>query len=243
MVKKMLVISLLALPWADVSAAPVLEHRYEFENSISDSVGSTEASVMANSSYLNEPDYVSEAPPGSEGSSLRLGQSAGKKKSGFTLDGTAVSMTEGSYSFWIKPQRPAGSSARYITAAVNKGPKVYLKGGGSHLAVQAGDSGGKDIRARLEPLDTWHHIAFTWNGLAGEFHLYIDGKLVGKGTCQPQSIQAEQIRFGAFNFVDKETVLDSQFVGLLDDLQIYSGILDEAAVSYLAANPGSTFQP
>lgn len=239
---KLLFLFCLAIPLLQGWSKPVLEHRFSFDGAIVDSIAQTEVFVTPNSAYLAAPAFVPQAPHGS-GTSLRLGDSHGTKKSGFELDGSAVSMAEGSYSVWIKPTRRALNAARYITAAVQWGPKIYLKGGGTDLGAQAGTSAREDVSAPLSPWDGWHHVALTWDNRTGRYRLFLNGEPVGTGDSEPGAIRAESIRFGAFNFVDKDTVLESQFVGLLHDLQIYSGILNKKDISHLAAHPGSALQP
>jgi len=94
----------------------------------------------------------------------------------------------------------------------------------------------------------YHHIVVTRNGTTGEKQIYIDGILNNSqfATLNPLTdprslaigckIDASQSDPADFN-------PEQYFSGLLDDIQIYSGVLSSSAVAQLYANPGSTATP
>jgi len=91
----------------------------------------------------------------------------------------------------------------------------------------------------------YHHVVITRQQSTGEKQIYVDGQLntTDFATMNPLSdphlvavgcqIDASQSNPGSASF-------SSLFQGLLDDIQIYSGVLSSNQVAQLYANPGST---
>ena len=154
----------------------------------------------------------------------------------FNLD-TAVSITA-----WIQPIGDVGWDG--ILAKNPSDGSAVNHAGNYELRVQAG--GGRFLQfltqqgqvndtATFTGVDTdiesdfWTHVAVTADALTGALTFYIDGTLVDE--------QAEAIGYGAFptntsplylgNRADKAT---TPWDGLLDDIALFDGILDEDQV-------------
>lgn len=244
--KKYSLAALVALGVLSLQAqAATLTHRYTFNNNVDDVVGSLDGTATTNTTWLEAPSFVTASPTGAVGitTSIDVGNNAGSKKSGFTLSNSVISTAEGSYSFWIKPDSGSSSAAEYITAAPSAGPQVFFKGGTDTLAGNAGGSTVTNAEIALSSVTDWRQVALTWDddigGGNGSVSLYIDGSLVGTDTFAANSIAATELRFGAFNLVDANTVLTSQYKGLIYDLQVYDGALNATEVTTLFNNPGT----
>ena len=91
----------------------------------------------------------------------------------------------------------------------------------------------------------YHHVVITRQQATGEKRIYVDGQLntTDFDTMNPLSdphlvavgcqIDASQSNPGSASF-------SSLFQGLLDDIQIYSGVLSSNQVAQLYASPGTT---
>ncbi len=91
----------------------------------------------------------------------------------------------------------------------------------------------------------YHHVAVTRNQTTGEKQIYIDGVLNTSqlATLNPLS-DPRSLAIGCkidASQPDPINLSPSQyFNGLLDDIQVYSGVLSSNVVAQLYANPGST---
>ena len=91
-----------------------------------------------------------------------------------------------------------------------------------------GDRGGVETEAGTWTLDTWHHIAGTWDGTT--VHLYIDGVDTGNASGTPENPLATAGVIGAWSL----DVSDDNWFGLLDDVRIYNRALSAEEITQLA---------
>ena len=79
----------------------------------------------------------------------------------------------------------------------------------------------------------YHHLAVTRNQATGEKKIYVDGNLDGTeiGTAEPLNGNNYYLSIGGS--------IPSSYSGLLDDVQVYSGVLSSNDVAYLYHHPGS----
>ncbi len=89
--------------------------------------------------------------------------------------------------------------------------------------------------AELEPasgpaIGTWYHTAMVWDG--SNKTLYIDGSAVASATAAVTFAVAQPLSFGADIDYGGQS---SPFVGVMDDLRIYSRALGSAEVAALAS--------
>lgn len=88
-------------------------------------------------------------------------------------------------------------------------------------------------------IDTWHHVAGTYDATNGSLSLYLDGTKFSKVNTglsgKPASDNGAFIigsRQGGFNL--------SGISAAFDDLQLYNGVLNDQQIGALQQNPGAT---
>ncbi len=89
---------------------------------------------------------------------------------------------------------------------------------------------------------TYHHIAVTRDAGTGDMKIYVDGNSEGTlvGTTDPvNAIDAYSIG-GSGYLIDDSGTNFASYIGLLDDVQIYSGVLSATEIQTLYDNPGDT---
>ena len=89
----------------------------------------------------------------------------------------------------------------------------------------------------------YHLITVTRDQSSGEKKIYVDGHFESSeiGTTDPLNGNNYNLTIGGWAYYTDGTGTNfSSYNGLLDDVQIYSGILSDAEVASLYANPGST---
>jgi uncharacterized repeat protein (TIGR03803 family) len=159
-----------------------------------------------------------------------------------------------SLSFWLKTTQNDG----------NEGGEAYAGAGivaadvpGSHYDVVPAALDGGEIGFNTGPDDdtlnstvdlndgNYHHVVITRQQAIGEKQIYVDGQLntTDFASVNPLSdphivsvgcqIDASQSNPGSAN-------ISGLYQGLLDDIQIYSGVLSSTQVGQLYANPGTT---
>lgn len=89
---------------------------------------------------------------------------------------------------------------------------------------------------------TYHHIAVTRNRTTGEKKIYVDGQLEASATGTTEPLNGNNYFYsigGTSSQIDKSGTNFSSYIGLLDDAQVYSGILSDSEVAMLYDNPGT----
>jgi hypothetical protein len=157
-------------------------------------------------------------------------------------------------SFWIKTTQdngnengPAWAGAGIVAADVP----------GQHYDIIPAALDGPQIGFNTGPYDdtinttmdinnnSYHHVAVTRNQTTGEKRIYIDGALNNSrfATMNPLSdphLVAIGCQIDASQSNPAGAGTTDYFHGLLDDIQIYSGVLSSSAIAQLYSNPGST---
>lgn len=82
----------------------------------------------------------------------------------------------------------------------------------------------------------WNHIVATFDGTAGEMKLYLNGELVGETSffegAQISRAVDENLYIGRNNYPTSNTTATERMVsGLMDELKIYSAVLDEEYIT------------
>ena len=109
-----------------------------------------------------------------------------------------------------------------------------LRGGGRLDLFSGGGWQGTNVGPALE-LETWHHIAGTFESKEKTGAFYVNGKLVSNGkTAADQLTQIQSpLRLGSCCGL-------AGFVGILDELRIYDRALDDKEIEQLFGdNPGA----
>ena len=92
-------------------------------------------------------------------------------------------------------------------------------------------------------LNTWHHIAMTWNGgltAATDVKFYVNGLEVGHKT-DTNGTGAKVVDTTNDWVIGNTLNQDATFKGLLDNVMVYNYALDESKIMDLAQNPWAAF--
>lgn len=223
-------------------ANTTLAHRYEFDNNVTDSVGTTNATATGTwePSSLAAPTYEHYVPSGATGptQSVQLGTTQ-DAVSGFSVPASAFSET-GSISLWMQHNlaQTSTSDSDYIlnmSTEWNRGIKLYFAGSSSNLVARVGDKAIGTQQALVQ--NTWYHVAITWDKTTGDASFYVNGALVANDSFTPSTLPFTGLNVGNYSF--SSTYLNNQFDGSVYDLQIYDGQLAPSDISLLYANPGT----
>lgn len=168
-----------------------------------------------------------------------------------------LSAFSGSFSMscWIQTSQnygydniPAYQGAGIVTAD-NSGLQndvIPLALSGSKAAFSTGGDEDLDLVSTTSINDGgYHHIVVTRNQVTGQKALYVDGALDNWNSGSTNILSDPQkITIGALMDASDPNPNDlnyyNGFAGLLDDLQIYTGVLSSIEVSNLFNNPGVT---
>lgn len=108
---------------------------------------------------------------------------------------------------------------------------------GNKVAFHTGDESGNSqtLHSASDVTDgDYHHIVVTRMKSTGEKKIYVDGLLEATEVGTTRTLNANDY------YLSLGGVLFHSFDGLVDDLQIYSGVLSALEVSTLYSNPGTT---
>ncbi len=118
---------------------------------------------------------------------------------------------------------------------INDTIPLAITGSKAAFTTRGGDSGAFDTLHSLTSVNdgNYHLITVTRNGATGEKKMYVDGNFEASefGTSNPLNGNNYYLSVGG--------TTSSSYTGLLDDLQIYSGILSDSDIASLHANPGT----
>ena len=134
-----------------------------------------------------------------------------------------ASVDEVTVEAWIYPtENPELPQVQWIYTQYPTGPQLGFGGPGFIFWRPNVDSGVFDIPGSL-PLNTWSHLAGTYNAATGLSHLYLNGELAGTDTYSgPVSLTATP-------FIGKR--LQQEFyVGLIDELSVYTRELSASEI-------------
>lgn len=173
---------------------------------------------------------------------------------GGTAHNSGSTRTAATLTFANIPILAQGSIALWVQSSAlmskHTGLRVLLDGGGtagvrlaitttSSLALYVGSATAQASAALTDsnfPSFTFAHVAATWDAIANTSRLYLDGVLVGSGTCA--SLPADD----AGGWDVGQVGGASYWPGLVDDLLITDYALSEEEVAILAGAGGpSTF--
>jgi len=99
--------------------------------------------------------------------------------------------------------------------------KIHFKFQDGQIQVDKND--GDKLTFNRE-LDTWYHIIYTDDTIAGELKLYVDGELIAEGAAQGTPENMNERRIGSEH--------DGRFMlGIVDEVRLYDRVLDEDEVA------------
>lgn len=165
-----------------------------------------------------------------------------------------------SISVWVKTSdaTAAGIISADVPGSANDLIPVGLTGASfGEVAFTTGSAGGDDAVYSTTPLNDgqWHHLVMTRSQGSGEKRVYIDGLLDNSdysgdgGHFGPTNVldAPRKLTIGALADASNADPNDSNYhngyEGSLDDLQIYSGVLNGVQVDYLYQHPGQEAPP
>ena len=154
-----------------------------------------------------------------------------------SVPNTNVSQT---VAFWVNyPAVPNGSGqAETMFEVLNAGQGYRIGFGSTDQSIRyyKDASSGAAVLASVNvsnlttyPLNTWRHVAYTWDGTT--HRLYLNGTEVAMSTTAPVSVAASTVTVGA----SQDGGLDEFFSGKIDDLRIYSTPLTAPQIASLYA--------
>ena len=170
----------------------------------------------------------------------------------------AFLLNEGTISFWFYPQRTSGTQG-LVTKDSTMGDtgghcSFHLEGNRVWFRMQKPDNTSYIITSsNTVSTNQWYHVTGTF-GPAG-MKLYVNGELVGTnswtggmGTTSGGAGNFEPWVFGCASWVSDDLSTNNwsdPFRGRLDDIRVYSTVLDETQIGHLADGdePGATVPP
>ena len=159
-------------------------------------------------------------------------------------DNDLITTGDFSLSVWIKPETNTthgacvlGKQANYNVNSVGYGlywtsssTQLYFNVGDGSNGARIGTSGGFSV-------DTWYHLAGTYNATSKAMIFYVNGVQTDTGTATScgdlSASNTNHIRLGA-NGADPDEG-DAHFKGYIADARMYSDILTAAEVQVLAS--------
>ena len=124
---------------------------------------------------------------------------------------------------------------------------LAITGNKTAFTTRDGDSGSSDNLHSLTSVNdgNYHLITVTRDQNTGEKKIYVDGNFETSeiGTTNPLNGNNYNLTIGGWAYIldSNSTVTNySSYKGNLDDVQVYSGVLSDAEVASLYANPGTT---
>jgi hypothetical protein len=122
---------------------------------------------------------------------------------------------------------------------------LAITGSKAAFTTRGGDSGVSDTLHSLTSVNdgNYHLITVTRDQGTGEKKIYVDGNLDNSqiGTTNPLNGNNYNLTIGGWDYyIDGTGTNYSSYNGLLDDLQIYSGVLSATEVAEIYTNPGTT---
>jgi hypothetical protein len=153
---------------------------------------------------------------------------------------TGILATSGTIAEWAYLSAPQPGQTRYFFGHTTQPPynnriQMYMDGGNTELDLGLGDSHTRQTNITILELETWYHVALTWNN--GNYVVYLDGEEVANGSYTGLAAIYDFLWIG--NDGNPETEGTEGFGGLIDETRIYNRALD--AVEILAAMKGEPF--
>lgn len=147
---------------------------------------------------------------------------------------------QGTIAAWIFPRSLPDGYAAVVEkmAGGGQGAGYQLLLGASNTAslwlMSGGTSSSLDSDANLFALNTWTHIAVTWDGTSVRF--YRNGQAFGAARAQPRNAAANTLPL----VLGLDTGYTGRLNGLLDDVQLYNRALNLSEIQALNAGGATT---
>jgi hypothetical protein len=156
------------------------------------------------------------------------------------IPSTGILASSGTVAVWGYLSAPQPGQTRYFFGHTTQPPynnriQLYMDGGNTELDLGLGDSHTRQTNIMILELETWYHVALTWD--KSDYVVYVDGEEVASGTYTGLAGIHEFAWIG--NDGNPETEGVEAFGGLLDEVRIYNRALNPAEI--LAAMKGEPF--
>ncbi|MGE5293311.1 MAG: LamG-like jellyroll fold domain-containing protein, partial [Solirubrobacterales bacterium] len=149
-----------------------------------------------------------------------------------------MSAAQGTVCLWVYLANPQPSWTRYLFGHTSERQfsnriELYMEGGATLLNVGLGDSHVVASNVVQLNLETWSHVALTWD--KGVFFVYINGQPVRVGSY----FGLTDI-YPVANFAnDGSSTPEEGFAGVLDEARIYNRAITAAEVRQMSRMPPS----
>ncbi len=180
---------------------------------------------------------------------IEKGRSAREEGAWIQADGVGLSASAYGVTFWFKAECSTCGVLQVGEARYGYGDHdrdVYLSGGNVCAKLGTGDP--KSTSAQVICTSgtnfndgRWHHVAHTYGGAVGGQRLYLDGKLLTKGSRTSSDLSTDTVAMGVAVSVEPCSGYSCDdkryYEGYLDEVTFYPRALSEAEVSdsYLGA--------
>jgi hypothetical protein len=224
------------------TAAQLLTRRlvgwWKLDGDLTDSVGEAVAGAVTHDGTSVDPNFI---PIGKDGGALQF---YGDADSLATFPGSAnfYNFYPRGYtvSAWVNmPTKTSGAWGAYVCKqglSPSRGFILTHQGGGQ--AVHTLRQSYNDLGSNTDVDDnTWHLVVGTYDAAAKQGKVYVDGVLKNQATnAGTPTGSAADLIFGA----EIADATNAPYIGLLDDVRIWSYVVDPVAVAMLYAdfNPG-----
>ncbi|MHC4510441.1 MAG: LamG-like jellyroll fold domain-containing protein, partial [Planctomycetota bacterium] len=145
-----------------------------------------------------------------------------------------MSPAAGTVTLWGNLANPQPSQTRYFFGHTTIPPygdriQLYMDDSNTNLDLGVGGSHFKETDIMTLELETWYHIALTWDG--GNYVVYVNGQEAAAGTYTDLT----QLNAVADIANDGNTTGRTEgFAGLLDEVRVYDRALSYAEIAGLA---------
>jgi len=185
------------------------------------------------SSNGNHGDLISEASwvptSGIMGGAVSFGSTA---EDAVQIPTTGMSASRGTISLWGWLERGTQTGYRFFFGVKNNaGNRIQLYMDlGRKLDLGLGDSHFKHSDIYEFKVETWYHIALTWNG--SNYGVYVNGNKKAGGTYMGLDVLEPIAQIG--NNGDAKVADRTQgFHGFIDDVRIWNRVLDADEIKYI----------
>ncbi|MDX2023867.1 MAG: LamG-like jellyroll fold domain-containing protein [Deltaproteobacteria bacterium] len=221
-----------ALYTADSNATPAgLFVHYKFDGDTTDASGNGANASFSTPAYAT--GVLGQAADSANGDTIVNANAGGN------LDKVTDKLTMAA---WIyRPSAPALAGDEWILQRQPNGGIEYrlLMGPSAAMYPTVASSGGS-VGGGTSPLslNTWHHVAVTWDGATGTLKTYVEGVKVDESAGAPGALASAS---GNLFVGSRAGGSANKFNGLIDDFRLYNTVLSDAEIGALVgtnAEPG-----
>lgn len=143
-----------------------------------------------------------------------------------------MSASSGTVSLWAYPTKLSSSKQflySHATQPWSNRIQLYLNNG--RLVLGLGDSTSKNNAIQTLSINTWYHVALTWN--AGAYNVYVNGALKATGSYTGLATLNSTADIGN----NGSSIKDEGLLGRIDQVKLFNQALTAADISALYTTP------